>query len=291
MIVSDWINSVVALATVFMAAGTFYLACATHKLAKDTAEGAKQTERHHQENLRPFCVIVFDNPTEQHPFGSGFSPQSQRPERHTATSYFPESDAIRVRGEVQNKGKGPATDILLYLNMRRGEGEAGACRLTRPVVVSGLIGAEDTFAINIAVTDRDIMHIWNGKEMEPTQVFSAIPNDTYEIVLEYKDVFGNTFRTVHPRGIWTAPIPDVSTEGKRLEMMTRQNRPTPIFLTGRQAARGRTDFSLKPSRFPLTHILCSARPSRKTARQVFEAVARTLRSKYKPDGVQERPNR
>ena len=75
MMVSDWINSVVAVATVFMAAGTFYLAYATHKLAKDTAEGTEQTERHHQENLRPFCVVLFRDQTEQHPFGVEFDPR------------------------------------------------------------------------------------------------------------------------------------------------------------------------------------------------------------------------
>jgi hypothetical protein len=124
--------------------------------------------------------------------------------------------------------------------------EGGAYRLTRPVVVSGLIGAEETLATDIAVTERDVMHTWDGARWKPTQVFSAIANDTYEIVLEYKDVFGNTFRTVHPRGIWTNPIPDIGDQEKRSEMLIRQDRPTPIFLTGRQAPRSPADLPSLP---------------------------------------------
>ena len=51
MAVPDWINSVLAFATVLMAGGTFYLAYLTRKLAKESAEATRQAERHHRENL------------------------------------------------------------------------------------------------------------------------------------------------------------------------------------------------------------------------------------------------
>lgn len=44
MAISDWINSVLAAATVLMAAGTY-------KLAIDTAKSTKQAHQHHQENI------------------------------------------------------------------------------------------------------------------------------------------------------------------------------------------------------------------------------------------------
>ncbi|WP_234729386.1 hypothetical protein [Acidocella facilis] len=68
-----------------------------------------------------------------------------------------------------------------------------------------------------------------------------IANDVYEVVVEYKDIFGSIFRTVHPRGIWTNPIPDVSTKENREAMMIRPNKPVPIFLEGRQAVRTPAD--------------------------------------------------
>ncbi|HLY45793.1 MAG TPA: hypothetical protein VKQ73_09455 [Stellaceae bacterium] len=50
MKISDWINSILAVATVLMAGGTFYLAYVTRKLAEEAAEATRQAERHHQEN-------------------------------------------------------------------------------------------------------------------------------------------------------------------------------------------------------------------------------------------------
>lgn len=238
MTLGDIINSVLAFFTAAMAAGTVYLGWVTRELARDTAEATKQADRHHQEDARPFCVISFVEPSDVFPFGAGFDPSSRRQVAlMSGNAQAALSTDIRVCGTLQNKGMGPAKEVYVYLNMRRGEGEEWALRLTRPVVVSGLIGAGETLTIDVAIKEQDIMHDWDGEGWKPTQVFSSISTDIYEVALEYKDVFENTFRTVHPRGIWTNPIPDVSTPKKRAEMMIRPNRPTPIFLTGRQAVR------------------------------------------------------
>jgi hypothetical protein len=240
MTIGDWINSLLAVATVAMAAGTFFLAKVTRDLTVDTAQATKQADRHHQENLRPFCVITFSDATEQLPFGSAFDPESRRRiSLMNGESQITQASALLVRGTLQNKGDGLAKEVLLYLNMRRGDGEDAAYRLTRPVVVSALIGAEEAVTIDIAITERDIMRDWDGSAWKPIQIFSAIAGDAYEVVLEYKDVFDNTFRTVHPRGIWTPPVPDITDPAKRQEMMVRQDKPTPSFLTGRQAIQPR----------------------------------------------------
>jgi hypothetical protein len=242
MTIGDWINVVLAVATVAMAAGTLYLAKVTQNLVKDTVRATQQADRHHQENLRPFCVIAFSEATEQQPFGSAFDPEyRRRASLMSGASEITQAATLFVCGALHNKGKGLAKEVLLYLNMRRGEGEDGAYRLTRPVVVCALVGAEEVITIDIAITVRDIMHSWDGSGWKPIQIFSAIAGDAYELVLEYKDVFDNTFRTVHPRGIWTPPVPDITDPAKRQEMMVRQDKPTPSFLTGRQAIRLITD--------------------------------------------------
>jgi hypothetical protein len=238
MTLGDTINSILAFFTAAMAAGTVYLGWVTRQLAKETAAATKQADRHHQEDSRPFCVIAFTEPTDTLPFGAGFDPDSRRQVAlMSGKSQTNPSNDIRVCGSFQNKGKGPAKDVYVYLNMRRAEDENWALRLTRPVLVSGLIGAGETLEIDVAIKEQDIIHDWDGAGWKPTQVFSSISNDIYEVVVEYKDVFENVFRTVHPRGIWTKPTPDVSTPEKRAEMMIRPNKPTPIFLTGRQAVR------------------------------------------------------
>ena len=243
---ADWINAVLALVTALMAGGTVYLAWYTRNLAKDTVAGITQAERHHQEDFRPFCVIEFAHVSEQHPFGADFDPQNrQLAALMSGVEQRVEYHRLYVRGDLRNKGHGPATDILIYLNTRRGPGEEHAYRLTRPVVVSGLIGAGEAIKIEVAITEQDIMKIWNGSAWTPIQVFRAIAGDTYEVVLEYRDVFGNFFRTVHPRGIWADTMEDatkINDKAKQHEMMARPNRPMPIFLTGRQAMRTPADF-------------------------------------------------
>ena len=254
MTLADWINAVLAFVTALMAGGTVYLAWYTRNLAKDTVAGIKQAERHHQEDLRPFCVIEFVHVDEQHPFGADFDPQTRRlAVPMSGVEQHVEYDRLYVRGDLRNKGHGPATDILVYLNMRRGPGEEYAYRLTRPVAVSGLIGAGEAIKIDVAITEQDTMKIWNGSAWTPVQVSHAIAGDTYEVVLEYRDVLGNFFRTVHPRGLWTdtiAAAAAISDKAKQHEMMARPNRPMPIFLTGRQAMRTPADFPLVPSAPP-----------------------------------------
>jgi len=228
----EWINLSIAIATVVMAAGTFYLAIVTQKLAKGAADGIQQAERHHQENLRPFCVLDFAHANDLHPFGI-FDSQASR-------------NSIPICGKIQNKGDGLARDVFVYLNARHGEGEDGAVRLTRPVLASGLVAAGETAAIEVQITERDIVHAWNGDKWNPTQVFHAIAGQTYEVVLEYKDVFRNPFRTVHPRGNWTNPAPNVGDPAVRAQMMVRPDRPSPIFLAGTQAVRTLADVPAPP---------------------------------------------
>ena len=164
----------------------------------------------------------------------------------------PPPDTIVISGELRNKGRGLAKDVFVYFNKRLGGGEEGTYRLTRPVVVSGLVGAEEVMEIAVPVTMSDIMPVRDGSGWRLWRNRSAIPNEVYEVVLEYKDVFENVFSTVHPRGIWHEIQHDSKTAGERAmqdEMMAGYNKPTPIFLTGKQAMQTAADI-----RMPLPQI-------------------------------------
>jgi hypothetical protein len=238
---TDWINTLLALFTALMAGATLYQAIVTRRLACETAEGLKQADRHHQENLRPFCMIDFSKADQVSPFGSAFEPRNlsgpllAKPDPTVPTA------TIIINGKLHNKGQGTAKEVFVYLNTRLGEGDDGTLRLTRPVFVSGLIGAEETIAIDVPITDRDVINTWDGTAWHAVQSFHAVAGQTYEIVLEYKDVFGNIFRTVHARGIWTDPVPNVGDPGVRAEMAIRPNKPAPAFLSGKQATRTQAD--------------------------------------------------
>jgi hypothetical protein len=240
MTIGDWINLILAVATVLMAAGTLYLAIETRRLARDTAEGIKQADRHHQEDLRPFCVIDFFDASQQYPFGTQFDPEDRRRIALVSGIDRTPSANISIRGDLRNKGNGPTQEVLVYLNVRRGSGEDGAFRMTRPVLVSGLVGPAETIAIDVSITESDVVRTLVGGESRSVQAFHAVAGETYEIVFEYKDVFGNIFRTVHARGIWT-PVQETIDPAKRTEMTVRPDRPAPAFLTGRQALRTLAD--------------------------------------------------
>ncbi|MEJ0050184.1 MAG: hypothetical protein WDN02_03035 [Methylovirgula sp.] len=160
----------------------------------------------------------------------------------------PPAGTIAVRGELQNKGKGLAKDVVVYLNRRLGSREDHVYRLTRPVVVSGLIGAEEALGIDISITEQDVMQVRDASGWRPVESVPCVVNDTYEIVLEYKDVFDNIFHTVHPRGVWRDILSAASSDdnAKQLEHMAGHNRPIPLFLTGRQAMRTLADIPIPP---------------------------------------------
>lgn len=211
----------------------------------------KQTDRHHQENLRPFCVIDFSDASEQHPFGIEFDPDSRRRRALMAgEEQITQPPELRLHGNLRNKGNGPATDVVTYLNTRRGEGEDVALRLTRPVVVSGLVGVGETITIDLTISERDVIRVRVGAVWRPVQVFHAVAGEAYEAVVDYRDAFGNVFRTAHPKGIWANSIPNLEEQATREQAMLRQDRPTPIFLTGRQAVRTQADLPHPQSILP-----------------------------------------
>jgi hypothetical protein len=149
MTAADWINIALTFFTALMAAATFCLARHTRNLAKDTAEGIKQADRHHQEDLRPFCVIDFKHRTDQDPFGLDWNSNLRLTEaQKSGAESPPPAGTIAIRGQLRNNGKGLAKGVVVYLNKRLGPGEE-RYRLTRPVVVSGLIGAEEAVKIDV----------------------------------------------------------------------------------------------------------------------------------------------
>jgi hypothetical protein len=111
---TDQITMALTVVTALMAVGTFVLAWYTRALAKDTAEGIKQSDRHHQEDLRPFCVIDFRYPTVPDPFGIDRDSNQRFLDaifREEQTP--PPPDTIVILGELRNKGRGPAKDVVV----------------------------------------------------------------------------------------------------------------------------------------------------------------------------------
>lgn len=213
MFINDLLNAALALAT-------FLLAIFTWRMVKRTADSIAQQERHHRDRMRPYCIMTFENSDQHNMFGSQFYKSNQ-------------GEMIRILGKIDNKGGGPAKEVNLYLNTRRGTNETDVYRLTRMKNVSGLIASGETIQVNISITEDDIINAWNGSAYHKTANLQQAANDCYEVVLEYKSVLqepDNTFRTVHSKGIYQIGI-----EPPTSEMAANPLVPMPKFLTGTQS--------------------------------------------------------
>lgn len=230
MTLGDWVNLVVAVATVLMAGATVYLGLETRKLAGDTSSGIDQAERHHRDSLRPYCVMEFNGSTEADPFGMSSMPAT-----------FNSKPAVVIDGEICNKGNGLAKDVAIYFNMRRGLSDDFVYRLTRPFVASHVLSSTDKEGVRVWVDSTDVIHKRVGNEYKPFyDNLSFFIQDVYECVLEYKDVFDNTFRTVYSRGRWHDAIAGAAKTNDpeyQAEMAIQPGQATPKFLVGRQSLR------------------------------------------------------
>ena len=228
------VTGVLAWATFRMAKYTLDVAKFTRDAVTESRDEAQLEERRHQENLRPYCVIEFAGADERHPFGANFTPMAAFAAMYPSTPPKPE---ILIKGRLMNKGLGPATNVVVYLN-KFSSIEGTAYWLTHPIVVSGIVGAGESVDVNVEVMPHNVAMKTVGGAPLPPQVLETVAVDTQEVVLRYRDVFGKTFRTVHARGFPQNLALDVAVAAGdrelRAKQSTRQNRPTPVFLTDEQ---------------------------------------------------------
>ncbi len=243
----DWLSLAVAVGTGLLAVATFGLTWFTWRTAQEAKEGLKQADRHHQENLRPFCVIEFWDVNVQNPFGSDFTIRTAIP----GPEYRAGDDKpyISIRGRLVNKGLGPAKNIVVYLNSGSSV-EGQAYWLTHPVVVCGLLAGGENIEIDVPIQEHRVATTVAEGRRVPTQALEWVARDAYEVILRYRDIFENPFRTVHARGFPQNLAVEVAIAGgdlKREEVLaTRQDKPTPVFLEGEQPWRTLADMPHPP---------------------------------------------
>lgn len=144
---------------------------------------------------------------------------------------------ISISGRLVNKGLGPAKEVVVYLNWGSSI-EGHAYWLTHPVVVCGAIGAGEAIEIDVHILAQNIATGVEDGRRVPTQLLKFVANDAYEVVLRYRDIFDDFFRTVQAKGFPQNLPVEIAVAGgnKALEAQqsSRQNIPTPIFLKGEQ---------------------------------------------------------
>ena len=184
------------------AVATTGLALATTWMAWKTANLTQQEERHHQDGAMPICVLGEAS-------GSRTDTVQLVPQDNGGHPIF----EYHVYGPLRNIGPGPALDLRLTLRFEAPSRHQETVNLD-PLgagdvrgVYSGLASkpgqfqAVEIFAKQIAYnTARRIAII----PIRPTPDFNEAnirgSVDAWaEIILEYRDVFGTSFCTTHPR--------------------------------------------------------------------------------------------
>ena len=189
--ISDW---AVALGTLALACATFWVARAavktleqnkllvdeTHRLVEGNKILIENEERHHQENLRPLCVL---EPTEPKIGNVG-------------TNMFADVDSYSttrdigityLSAKIFNKGNGPAVNVRIrfYANPA-----TGPCISTIGTIASG-----QNYCIYNGNRALVPMKIY-ANPVDVNNVLKIIKSD-WIICLTFEDIFGNQFYSIH----------------------------------------------------------------------------------------------
>ena len=141
-----------------------------------TRRGIEQNVEQHKDGYRPTLVFL--------PHHGTSAEARTRVLQHIATP-----PTLRVWGTVRNIGVGPAINARMAFRIRGIEG-FGPDPLSLPP-----IGAGDLFG---KIGEPILLQISYGRGFNETDAQSA-PGEHWELLLEYEDVFGRVFHTVHPK--------------------------------------------------------------------------------------------
>lgn len=182
----DW-TAVSAIATGVAALATAAAAIATAWMASMTKRSLQQVEKHHQDSYRPILAIAP-------------SDDAIPIDRSTLLKLAPispgafESTYI-IAGLLTNIGVGPALNVRLVLRIMGIEGY-GISRELTPVPTRENRGESD-YSFRVSFQPH-------GGFNDADAQLSTGPS--WEIILEYEDVFGHRFHTIHsknPQIPWT----------------------------------------------------------------------------------------
>jgi hypothetical protein len=135
----------------------------------------KRDQQHHQDQFRPLLMVAF-----------GDGAPADRLNIVTTSSPTDTSPAVYVRCSVQNIGVGPALNVRLSVR-KDGITGFGPTRELAPIAAKGILtGSDGRFRLPViyhdGLRDADL---------------PGLPGSLWVLVLEYEDVFGKQFHTLH----------------------------------------------------------------------------------------------
>lgn len=147
-----------------------------------------QSEQHHQDSFRPIVLLL-------PPFGIESSDRSNLVYFEPRASGGGNQHLCKIFGVLRNVGAGPALKVMLQLRAM-GKSDYGFTRELTPLQ-AGETRSESDGGLRFWVQPTP------GFNSADIALASAM---SWELVIEYEDVFGNPFHTIHrknPESPWT----------------------------------------------------------------------------------------
>lgn len=179
------LNLATAVVGAATAVGTVLMAFATYihirQEKRQHRESIQEGKRQHMDQLKPICALV--------PYG-GVDPLNKRGvlvNKVSPAADNPSFGTLQIHCTLQNVGGGPAMNLRIKFKFLDMEGWT-----TKPWELSPL-GAGETCG---GSGNPLLVPIWIHERFNSTE-FDMVTNKLWEIWLEYEDMFGNKFSTVH----------------------------------------------------------------------------------------------
>ena len=186
----NW-NAVIAICTgaaaIFTAVMAWYTRCSIAVSQKQHRDAREQSDRHHQDGFRPVLVLRPHDGVD--PLDRG---ALLRAESNAGTDG---SHVFVINAALHNVGVGPALNIRLTLRVMGIEGY-GTSRELAPAQVGETRGDRE-HPLRIPLWLRDGFNLAD---------FLSAPGPGWALILEYRDVSGHDFHTIHsknPQQPWT----------------------------------------------------------------------------------------
>lgn len=182
------------------AAGTLALAGATYAIIRQGKQQRQDAERQHRDRLKPVCVLV--------PIG-GVDPLNRRGElleRRDPSPDNPSFGILAIHCVLQNVGTGPALNLRIKLRFLDMHGWTTEPWELSPLGAGEIRGGENA-PLLIPIRIHDGFNVTD---------FAQVTGKPWEIWLEYQDVFGKRFQSIHSKSPvdmnpttfgWTTPAP------------------------------------------------------------------------------------
>jgi hypothetical protein len=162
---------------------SFATAAGTIAMAVTTYLVIRQSKRQHRDRLRPLCVLV--------PFG-GVDPLNKRGELLATIDPSPDNPSfgtLAIKCVLRNVGTGPALNLRLKIKLLDMDGWTTEPWELAPLSAGETRGSESSsLLVPVRIHEKEPLNFTD---------FSQLTGKLWEIWLEYQDVFGQHFCSVH----------------------------------------------------------------------------------------------